>query len=175
MKLMIEKSFLFCAAALMLVAPSLTHAQSSPDALAKLTQDLCARPDLYGYTRNAQGGVDGHLNIPLLQKRLVDLGLSAKIDAAAADWKGIPQNQLAASVSDYRQCTQNTLKILLGAYAPRPLANPSVSHHSRQSHHLTTPPQSPIGQGPTTTNNCSVIGGTINAATTNTCNIPPKN
>jgi hypothetical protein len=97
-------------------------APPAPEALAKIAQDICVKPELYGFTRSASGEVDGQFNVPKIMKRFVDLGLNAQVRASAGDWRGVPQNEMAGSLSDYRQCAEKMMTILTQVYATPPRA-----------------------------------------------------
>jgi hypothetical protein len=141
-----------------------------PEALAKVAKDLCFRPELYGYTRSANGEVNGRLEVPLLAKRLIDLGVSAQVKAGAAGWKNVPQNQLAASISDYRHCATQALSILVQAYTQRTAASVIAPRRQLRPHRKRLGPQSAQRRNPSTViYDCSVKGGVINGTHVATC------
>lgn len=86
------------------------------DAIAKVAKDLCARPDLYGYTRSVAGEVGGHLDVSKLVRNLLNAGVSAQAKAQGSDWSGVVQRDAAAALRDANQCTSAMFTLMFNEF-----------------------------------------------------------
>lgn len=86
------------------------------DAIAKVAKDLCARPNLYGYTRRVSGQVEGRLDVTKLLRNLLNAGVSAQAKGEGNSWSGVVQRDATAALRDSNQCASAMFSLMFNHF-----------------------------------------------------------
>jgi hypothetical protein len=131
------------------------------DAIAKVAKELCARPDLYGYTRSIAGEVGGHLDVSKLVRNLLNAGVSAQAKAQGSDWSGVVQRDAAAALRDANQCTSAMFTLMFNEFyvqsaTPRQSMPRITRPQTNRSNHVAHP-GTPQSHAPTTAPSAELV------------------